>query len=255
MPNNKKRSNAPARHVASPPPLRAGRTAWVPIAALLVAVASLTVSIHSCKTAQDSLRISQQPYLSARTNVFTVRGMGTSASANGFRGLDNSPPVVMGDTIDLLQAKGDVAIHFEVEIENAGNTPAIVEELAINFTMPKGWELIVPWTSDGVRLTKGVNRASIRMETVAPNATISRDITIGLSMTEDARLEFLKKRAEATHSGRAVPGIRGPLQLDAEVKYRDEIRQREPLRWCKVLQMNLPSPLDCMPGAAGSQGR
>ena len=226
-------------------------TVWLASVAMFLSIASLLVAWRSSRIASDSLRISQQPYLSVRTNIFTVRGMRMFPNPSGIKPADNSPPVVIGNSIDIGQTKGDLAVQYEFEIENSGNTPAILEELALSFKMPEGWELIVPWTSDGVRLTKGLHHASITMEALSPKKSVQRAITIGLGLTEDARMEFLKKRAETSFNGVALAGIRGPVELNAELRYRDEIGQREPLQWCKVVQMNLPMPLNCIPGAVG----
>lgn len=145
---------------------------WLAIGAVIISVALLLVALRSSRTASDSLRISQQPYLSVRTNILTVRGMRMFPNLSGVKPADNSPPVVMGNKIDLQQAQGDLAVHYEFEIENSGKTPAILEELVLSFKMPEGWQLIVPWTSDGVRLTKGANRVSMTMEPVSPGKPV-----------------------------------------------------------------------------------
>jgi hypothetical protein len=227
-------------------------TVGLSIGAMLISLLSLWVACHSGKIASDSLRISQQAYLSVRTNILTVRGMRTIPSKpGGSKPADNSPPIVTNDKIDLRQAQGDLAIACEFEIENSGNTPAIPDELTLTFKMPRGWELIVPWTSHGVRLTKGSNSVSVIMESVNPKKSVQKAVLIGLHLTEEARMEFLEKRAQTSIGGLAVADIRGPVELHGWLPYRDEIGHRDPLNWCKAVQMNLPTPLDCIPGAIG----
>ena len=194
-------------------------TVWLAMGSIVVSLTALVIALRSSGTANDSLRISQQPYLSVRTNVLTVRGMRMFQNPSGVKPADNSPPVVLGrsndeGSIDLRQAQGDLAIHLEFEVENSGNTPAAIEELVLSFKMPRGWELTVGWTSDGVRLTKGSRRASIAMDAVNPRKSVQRAITIGLGLTDDARIEFLGKRAETSINGVPPASLRRAMPAD-----------------------------------------